>query len=234
MTILKNWHSTVSHIKQNYLFSSTFSNVEPNCSGIFCTAKRRGYFYRPQRSWAKVIFSQACVKNSVHGGEGVCLSATPPGPGTHPREQTPPRTRHTPPGKQTVAYGQQAASTHPTGMHSFIFCFLAKTRMHSNRMRSVHCSGRLSCHACPPTMQAPPPPRMPPATHAPPPPQWTDRHLWKYYLRKLRLRAVASAGVIGKVAEAGGKVNRKEESLGVILWNVLRGNGTVLQCKYSC
>ena len=24
--------------------------------------------YRPQRSWAKVIFSEACVKNSVHGG----------------------------------------------------------------------------------------------------------------------------------------------------------------------
>ena len=25
-------------------------------------------FYRPQRSWGKVIFSEACVKNSVHGG----------------------------------------------------------------------------------------------------------------------------------------------------------------------
>ena len=67
--------------------------------------------YRPQRSWAKVIFSQACVKNSVHRG-GVCLSAcwdtpppeqTPPGPG-RPPEQTPPpgpgrppRTRQIPP-----------------------------------------------------------------------------------------------------------------------------------------
>ena len=29
------------------------------------------YFYRPQRSWGKVIFSEACVKNSVHSG-GVC------------------------------------------------------------------------------------------------------------------------------------------------------------------
>ena len=27
-------------------------------------------YYRPQRSWAKVIFSEACVKNSVHGGRG--------------------------------------------------------------------------------------------------------------------------------------------------------------------
>ena len=24
------------------------------------------YIYRPQRSWGKVIFSEACVKNSVH------------------------------------------------------------------------------------------------------------------------------------------------------------------------
>ena len=27
-----------------------------------------GYFYRPQRSWGKVIFSEACVNNSVHRG----------------------------------------------------------------------------------------------------------------------------------------------------------------------
>ena len=44
-------------------------------------------YYRPQRSCGKVMFSQACVKNSVHRGEGVCPSAcwdtlpgqTPPG-----------------------------------------------------------------------------------------------------------------------------------------------------------
>ena len=44
------------------------------------------FLYRPQRSWAKVIFSEACVKNSVHGG-GVCLSAC---------WDTPPKTRHPP------------------------------------------------------------------------------------------------------------------------------------------
>ena len=27
-------------------------------------------FYGPQRSWAKVIFSEACVKKSVHRGRG--------------------------------------------------------------------------------------------------------------------------------------------------------------------
>ena len=31
-------------------------------------------FYRPQRSWGKVIFSEACVNNSVHRG-GACMVA---------------------------------------------------------------------------------------------------------------------------------------------------------------
>ena len=61
--------------------------------------------------------------------------ADPPRPGTHPPdqahppwEQTPPWTRHTPPPradtpprKQTAAYGQRAAGTHLTGMHSCLF-----------------------------------------------------------------------------------------------------------------
>ena len=87
--------------------------------------------YRPQRSWAKVIFSQACVKNSVHGGGGggrvsasVHAGIPPPDqappPRADPPEQTPPQSRPppgdqahppprrpgTPPGKQTAAYGQ--------------------------------------------------------------------------------------------------------------------------------
>ena len=68
------------------------------------------FYYRPQRSWAKVIFLQACV--CPQGGRGVCLSACwdtprtryPPGgrsprPGTPlapdppPRADTPPGTR---------------------------------------------------------------------------------------------------------------------------------------------
>ena len=55
---------------------------------------------------------------------------------------------------------------------------LKKTRMHSSRMRTVRCSGRLSCHACPlPATHAPTamhvslpcmtPPHTPPATYAP-------------------------------------------------------------------
>ena len=72
----------------------------------------------PQRSWSKVIFSVACVRNSVHRGDlphgmlGYILPKTRGRPpmsrhpprGRHPpradtlQEQTPPRSRHTPPG----------------------------------------------------------------------------------------------------------------------------------------
>ena len=51
--------------------------------------------YRPQQSCGKVIFSQACVKNSVHG-EGGCL-----------------------PQCMLVT---AADGTHPTGMHSCHIC----------------------------------------------------------------------------------------------------------------
>ena len=44
--------------------------------------------YRPQRSWGKVIFSVACVKNSVHR-EGVPGQVPPPA-GTPPLAGTPP------------------------------------------------------------------------------------------------------------------------------------------------
>ena len=125
------------------------------------------FLHWPQRSWAKVIFSQACIKNSVHGGVSASVHAgihppradTPPDqapPQTRypPRTDTPPDQAHTPhradtpqadtlpkqtpspsrhpltlpdqlppPGKQTAAYGQWAAGTHPTGMHSCFFQF---------------------------------------------------------------------------------------------------------------
>ena len=57
-------------------------------------------------SCGKVMFSQVCVKNSVHGG-GVYPSI--------PLGEHPP-TGKTPP--TTTAYCQQAGGTHPTGMHS--------------------------------------------------------------------------------------------------------------------
>ena len=68
-------------------------------------------YYRPQRSWGKVIFSEACVKNSVRLGGGVewvwpiaCWDTPPDLRQASPRDQaspgpeagTPPGTRHPP------------------------------------------------------------------------------------------------------------------------------------------
>ena len=58
--------------------------------------------------WGKVIFSEACVKNSVHGGGGGSLllgGCLVWGGGVPPH------------GTATAA-----GSTHPTGMHSFYTC----------------------------------------------------------------------------------------------------------------
>ena len=69
--------------------------------------------YRPQRSWGTVIFSEACVKNSVPRRVGLphCMLGYPPGADIPPGADTP----------QTVhagRYGQQAGGTYPTGMHT--------------------------------------------------------------------------------------------------------------------
>ena len=74
--------------------------------------------------WSKVIFSEACVKNSVHGGE--YLGRYPLGRYT-PRQVHPPVTRYTPRAVHAGRYGQQAGGTHPTGMHSYLTRFLPKT-----------------------------------------------------------------------------------------------------------
>ena len=72
------------------------------------------------------IFTSVCQEFCPRGG-GVCLSAcwdTPPPPGADP-----PGTRHPP----TAAYGQRAAGTHPTGMHSC--CYSLFTHLKQNRLR---------------------------------------------------------------------------------------------------
>ena len=58
----------------------------------------------------------------------------------------------------------------------FVWHCYFQIRMHSSRMRTTHCSGRISCpippfplrHACPPLPRMHPRPRMPPG-HAHPP-----------------------------------------------------------------
>ena len=83
--------------------------------------------------WGKVIFSVACVKNSVHRGDlPQCMLGyhsrsrhPPPSPeqSLPPQEQTPLGSRHPPeqtsPGAVHAGrYRQQAGSIHPTGMQS--------------------------------------------------------------------------------------------------------------------
>ena len=71
-----------------------------------------------------------------------------------------------------------------------IFCTLIETRMHSSRMRTVHCSGCLSCHSCPlhhacPSCHTHPLSCMPPPTHTPcharPPPVDRQTPFRNYY-----------------------------------------------------
>ena len=97
----------------------------------------RASCYSPQRSWSKVIFSEVCVKSSVHGG--ACWDTHRcPAPGTHtaapprdqrqtPQEQTPPSTVH------AGSYGQQAGGTHPTGMHPCLVMLLISSHILSHR-----------------------------------------------------------------------------------------------------
>ena len=50
---------------------------------------------------------------------------TPPWEGTPPSRYTPPGQVHPPGAVHAGRYGQQAGGTHPTGMHSSLFFFLA-------------------------------------------------------------------------------------------------------------
>ena len=86
------------------------------------------YFYRPQRSWGKVMFLHVSVILFTGGG-GLpqCMLGYRPDPlGTrHPQDQTPqdqtPLGPDPPPHPGAVhagRYGQQAGGTHPIGMHT--------------------------------------------------------------------------------------------------------------------
>ena len=91
-------------------------------------------FYRMQRSWGKVIFSEECVKNSVHRGDRSHgtppRQAHPPGrytPGqVHPRRQVHPPGRYTPrqvhpPGRYTP---WSRSGRYASYWNAFLFLFL--------------------------------------------------------------------------------------------------------------
>ena len=83
----------------------------PNCSFIHIFTVRKS-------SCGKVMFSQACVKNSVRGW---CTPPwQPPSPGRHPN---PPPAMQIPPGQTSPKMATVADGTHPTGMHSCVCYF---------------------------------------------------------------------------------------------------------------
>ena len=63
---------------------------------LLAKSRQNYYFYRPQQCCGKVMFSQACVKNSVHKG-GVYPTHAPQG--THALGHACPPVACTPPGK---------------------------------------------------------------------------------------------------------------------------------------
>ena len=65
--------------------------------GEFYTVVYQTFYYRPQRSWAKVMFLQASVVLSTGGGVSASVHVGMPDPpgADPPWGQTPPRTRHT-------------------------------------------------------------------------------------------------------------------------------------------
>ena len=68
------WASTNCDDEHSSVCELNFGKVLPrdgsrNCNTGAVNPKRAlTYYYRPQRSWGKVIFSEACVNNSVRGG----------------------------------------------------------------------------------------------------------------------------------------------------------------------
>ena len=112
---LKHWkiHSTRK--------GGCFDSCQCSASGI-----PRQIYYRPQRSCGKVIFSQAYVSHSVHGGGG-CLPLVPEGCVCHTHTSL---SRHPPPQADTP--GQTPPCPVHAGIHpQSSACWDTHTPLHS-------------------------------------------------------------------------------------------------------
>ena len=117
------------------------------CDHIWSRVELFSDLYRPQRSWAKVIFSQACV--CPQGGLPQCMlgytprsrhplgsrhppEQTPLGsrhpPDQTPREQTPPRSRP-PPGADTPPISRLQHTVNEQPVRILLECILVKHKM---------------------------------------------------------------------------------------------------------
>ena len=77
--------------KQSQMFVCSFN--ENKCNVLSIDGKVS--YYRPQQSWGKVIFSETCVKNSVHR----ILGYTHPTPEADTPQEADIPMKQTPPGK---------------------------------------------------------------------------------------------------------------------------------------
>ena len=161
-------------------------------------------FYRPQRSWVKVIFSQASVILITGGGSasvhaGIPLTPLPLGPGRPPRlgrpqdqadtlarpgrhPYPPGPGRHTPPprAEHTWRYGQQVGGMHPTGMQSCYHLQRSWGKVIFSQASVILFTGT------PPPEQAGRQAHPPPTRQAGRPPPG-EEHTWRYGQRADRM-----------------------------------------------
>ena len=117
----RRWESRFTHVtgRERLLHASGTMSFLP----VYCVQRqhmlslKRNIFLPPANEvWGKVIFSVACVKNSVHGGG--TRAGTPPGQVHPPGRYTPPRQvhplgRYTPLGRYPPWAGTPPGQLHP-------------------------------------------------------------------------------------------------------------------------
>ena len=96
----------LSDVSGHICMTCLFVNLKKVFLGIEISTLWPIFFYRPQRSWGKVMFSQACVILFTGGCLPQCML------GYTPREQTPPGTRH-PPAADPPGADTPWQQTHP-------------------------------------------------------------------------------------------------------------------------
>ena len=124
-------------VNQYRLFGTLAPTGKSSVFSVWSFTKMFCNFYRPQRSWGKVIFSQASV--ILFTGGGSCLSAC--------WDTTPPGSRQV---EHTGRYGQRAGGMHPTGMQScLIYLFTASFTSRTAKQKRITLSTSASPNITP-------------------------------------------------------------------------------------
>ena len=110
------------HLLRQYVCETTEVSTQASMRLVLTSHSINTLVTVCKRSWDKVIFSEACVKNFVHRGGSASVHTGI----ADPREQTPhPGSRPT---LRSACWEirQQASGTHPTGMQSCFFIILVQ------------------------------------------------------------------------------------------------------------